>query len=126
MKKQQLKFSQHQEALDAAQLRFAEICKKHPTLRADLVLSRKSGQIKVDDKLSDFIQDELKRLANTMSQDIKILGDIQVELRFHTLNYELIWKLQSDELVDRVLTPQTRASIRIVLGTISHFVQEPS
>lgn len=90
------------------------------------MLSRKSGQIKVDDKLSDFIQDELKRLANTMSQDIKILGDIQVELRFHTLNYELIWKLQSDELVDRVLTPQTRASIRIVLGTISHFVQEPS
>jgi len=35
------------------------------------------------------------------------------------LEYDLIWKLQTDELVDRELTPQTKASIRIVLGTVS-------
>jgi hypothetical protein len=33
----------------------------------------------------------------------------------------LVWKLQADELVDRNLTPQTKASIRIVLGTLAHF-----
>ncbi|NLX23330.1 MAG: hypothetical protein GXY55_16890 [Phycisphaerae bacterium] len=35
------------------------------------------------------------------------------------MDYELIWKLQTDELVDRNLTPQTKASIRIVLGTVA-------
>jgi hypothetical protein len=44
---------------------------------------------------------------------------VQVEIRFDSLNYELIHVLQTDELVDRQLTPQTRASIRIVLGTLS-------
>jgi hypothetical protein len=35
--------------------------------------------------------------------------------------HELIRQLQSDEMVDRELTPQTRASIRIVLGSLSSF-----
>ncbi len=35
--------------------------------------------------------------------------------------FELIRQNQSDELVDRELTPQTRASIRIVLGSLSSF-----
>jgi len=42
----------------------------------------------------------------------------QVELRFGNLNHELIAKLQKDTLVDQNLTMQSRASIRIVLGTI--------
>ena len=58
---------------------------------------------------------EFKDLAN----DLEFDGRVQVELRFHDLDFELIWELQSDELVNRELTPQTRASIRIVLGTIS-------
>ena len=45
----------------------------------------------------------------------------QVELRFSELDYKLIWQLQTDELVDRQLTPQTRASIRIVLCKVEHF-----
>jgi len=48
-------------------------------------------------------------------------GGVRVELRFDNLDYELIARLQSDELVDRELTPQTRASIRIVLGTLVAF-----
>lgn len=46
----------------------------------------------------------------------------QVEIRFNDLNYDLIWKLQVDDLIDRDLTPQTKASIRIVLGTVSRFI----
>ena len=62
----------------------------------------------------------------------KVLGlevddEVQVELRFGNLNYDLIAKLQEDPLVDPKLTPQTRASIRIVLGTIrAIFDSKPS
>lgn len=62
----------------------------------------------------------LKKLQE-LSVTLKYVGKIQVEICFKELNYELIWKLQSDDLVNRDLTPQTKASIRIVLGTISHF-----
>ena len=58
---------------------------------------------------------ELKELAKALEFD----GRVQVELRFHDLDYDLISQLQSDDLVDRELTPQTRASINIVLGTLS-------
>lgn len=37
------------------------------------------------------------------------------------LDYALIAHLQADDLVDRELTPQTRASIRIVLGALAAF-----
>ena len=65
--------------------------------------------------------DELKKQLDRLGTRLRFVGHSQVELRFHELNYELIWKLQIDELVDRRLTPQTKASIRIVLGTLEHF-----
>ncbi len=46
---------------------------------------------------------------------------VQAELRFYNLDHPLISKLQADELIDRDLTPQTRASIQIVLVTLFHF-----
>lgn len=48
-------------------------------------------------------------------------GSIQVELRFLVLDYELVEKLQVDPLVDGARTPRSRASIRIVLGTLAEF-----
>lgn len=48
----------------------------------------------------------------------------QFELRFHHLDYDLISELQKEELINQTLTPQTKASIRIVLGSIKEFVQE--
>lgn len=53
--------------------------------------------------------------------ELKYDGGVRVELRFDNLDYALIARLQSDELVDRELTPQTAASIRIVLGTLAAF-----
>ena len=47
---------------------------------------------------------------------------VHVEIRFKNLNYDTIWNLQVDDLVDRDLTPQSKASIRIVLGTLSRFI----
>jgi hypothetical protein len=59
----------------------------------------------------------LDELAPQLKYDEKC----QVEIRFNRLNYALIWKLQADDLVDRKLTLQTKASIRIVLGTLAQF-----
>jgi hypothetical protein len=67
---------------------------------------------------------ERERLRQQLDQLIPQLnydGDCQIEIRFSALKYDLIWKLQADDLVDRNLTPQIKASIRIVLGTLAHF-----
>ena len=56
-----------------------------------------------------------------LTRALELNGLVQVEIRFQQLDYSLVWKLQTDELVDRQLTPQTKASIRIVVGTLSSF-----
>jgi len=56
---------------------------------------------------------------HAISSELIVDGNCRFELRFHHLDYDLVRKLQTDELVDRKLTPQTHASIRIVLGTVS-------
>ena len=61
------------------------------------------------------LSEKLDQLLSQLKYDEKC----QVELRFNDLNYDLVWKLQTDDLIDRNLTPQTKASIRIVLGTLT-------
>ena len=59
-----------------------------------------------------------------LARELKYDASVRVEIRFDHLDYALIARLQSDDLVDRELTPQTRASIRIVLGTLAAFARE--
>ena len=66
---------------------------------------------------TERLRQQLDQLAPQLKYDEKC----QVEIRFNRLNYDLIWKLQVDDLVCRNLTPQTKASIRIVLGTLAQF-----
>lgn len=47
--------------------------------------------------------------------------DALIELRFHDLDYTLLDQLRQDPLIDQTFTPKTRASIRIVLGTLWTF-----
>lgn len=61
-------------------------------------------------QLHDRIQDLLRTA--------EIIESSQIQLRFGELDYELIAKLQVDPLVDRILTPQTGASIKISLGSL--------
>lgn len=64
------------------------------------------------------MKEQMDQLAAQLTYDEKC----QVEIRFDDLDYDLVWKLQADDdLVDRRLTPQTKASIRIVLGTLARF-----
>jgi hypothetical protein len=65
--------------------------------------------------------ERLRQQLDQLAPQLKYYGECQVEIRFNRLNYELIWKLQVDDLVCRNLTPQTKASIRIVLGTLAQF-----
>ena len=49
------------------------------------------------------MKDQFANLADELGYD----GNCQVEVRFDAFEYELLWQLQSDELVDRALMPQT-------------------
>ncbi len=67
------------------------------------------------------VDKEVEKLSNTLAslvEHLEIKDDILVEIRFDRLFYDLIFELQKDLLVSQKHTPQTRASIRIVLGTI--------
>jgi len=66
---------------------------------------------------TERVREQLDRLASRLKYDEKC----QVEIRFNDLKFDLVWKLQVDDLVDRDLTPQTKASICIVLGTLAQF-----
>lgn len=61
--------------------------------------------------------DKLKLQITEALEDLEIRDDTFVEIRFNS-DLDLIFKLQTDELVSREHTPQTKASIRIVLGTL--------
>jgi hypothetical protein len=66
---------------------------------------------------TERVREQLDRLAFQLKYD----ENCQVEIRFNDLKFDLVWKLQVDDLVDRDLTPQTKASICIVLGTLAQF-----
>ena len=65
--------------------------------------------------------EKLKKQLEQIASRLKFDEKCQIEIRFHDLKYALVWKLQADDLVCRNLTPQTKASIRIVLGTLAQF-----
>jgi hypothetical protein len=69
------------------------------------------------------VAEKIKQLKNDLSQmidELVLRDNTFVEIRFDEkkVNLLLIYELQKDELVSRVHTPQTKASIRIVLGTL--------
>ena len=67
--------------------------------------------------------ERLRKRLDQLASQLKYDENCQVEIRFNHLGYELIWKLQADDLVDRNLTSRTKAFIRIVLGTLAHFAR---
>lgn len=61
---------------------------------------------------------QLHKRIHTLLDAAEIIETSQINLIFGELDYELISKLQVDPLVDRALTPQTGASIKICLGSL--------
>ena len=63
-----------------------------------------------------------KMIFQQYAEESTYLGEAQFELRFHHLDYDLIGQLQQDDSVNQQLKLQTKASIRIVLGTLGELV----
>jgi len=100
---------------------------------ADKTLIEKMEEIELAAKAFKDLENQkkeqlvaLKKQLDQIASRFKFDEKCQVEIRFHDLNYDLVWKLQVDDLVDRNLTPQTKASIRIVLGTLGQFKKSNS
>jgi hypothetical protein len=105
----------------------AQILKEFPAMVVDdsnktaaLDLQSSLELLEWKDKNSPEIQ-KLKKQLDQIASRFNFDEKCQVEIRFHDLKYVLVWKLQADDLVCRKLTPQTKASIRIVLGTLAQF-----
>jgi len=75
----------------------------------------------VPQKPTDDEKKQWSERFHELAETLEFDGKTHVEIRFDQLVYDLVWKLQADEMVDRRLTPQTKASIRIVLGTLAYF-----
>lgn len=93
----------------------AMIVNDHAKTTALQLRSRLESEIMIGSE-AERITAQLNQLAGHFHYD----GQCQIETRFHELNYDLIWRLQKDDLIDRRLTPQTKASIRIVLGSLEY------
>jgi hypothetical protein len=96
-----------------------------PGMVVDDDAKREALRLQTDKKrLETAAQNDIKRqrvdreLAERLKA-LRFLPEVQIEIRFEGLKYTLIHALREDPLVDRDLTPQTRASIRIVLGNLA-------
>jgi hypothetical protein len=75
--------------------------------------------------------DKASQLLNANVERMEFKEDTFIEIRFKTdrllrifkIDVELIFKMQKDPLVSQEYTPQTQASIRIVLGTLIELPQ---
>ena len=85
--------------------------------REALRLLAEKGRLETKGANQKAVQ-ELSGKLTARGRGLRINPEVQVEIRFHTLRYALVWALQSNPLIDQALTPQTKASIRIVLGTL--------
>lgn len=121
---------------------FKKIKEKHSTLSGYLVFSSPNGQCELTDDmekiLSEFpdmvhdsnVKNEAISLINKKAiteqmltkKELDIKEDTFIEIRFAQPNLDLIFEMQKDPLVSQKHTPQTQASIRIVLGTLGELL----
>lgn len=80
---------------------------------------RKNATADVKEKISEKIK-KLTGEVNPLLDSLELRDDTFVEIRFDAkkVNLSLIVELQKDELVSQEHTPQSKASVRIVLGTL--------
>ena len=77
-------------------------------------------------KIKKEIQEKIKKASlnlNANLNKIEFIGDTFIEIRFERPISDIVFKLKKDPLVSQVHTPQSQASIRIVLGTLEELHQ---
>lgn len=80
-------------------------------------LERRNSDPKFD--FIKILNDHIRSRIQILLASVEVIETTEIQLRFGELDYDLIERLRVDPLVDRACTPQTRASIKISLGTIS-------
>jgi hypothetical protein len=73
---------------------------------------------KIDEKDEKKSKPKLISEIQVLSCKLQLTEIAQIEVRTQILRYSLIRKLKKDPLIDRELTTQSDASIRIVMGTL--------
>ena len=106
----------------------AKILNSFPKMIADckqkdkgLQLLQKINDIEAENKKSSANAKSIEKLRQQLDEianNLEVHEDTFVEIRFKGIDYNMLTELQKDELVSQEHTPQTKASIRIVLGTI--------
>jgi ElaB/YqjD/DUF883 family membrane-anchored ribosome-binding protein len=71
-------------------------------------------------EMDDYVE-RLRQLAE--KPEVEVIEDTFVEIRFNALDYNIVDELRKDPTISLKHTPQTRASIRIVLGTLDELKQ---
>lgn len=98
----------------------------NPSKTAALVHLQKEPPLELQEKGNEKKLERWKDAADRKFREIacglRVLPDSLFEIRFGHLDYGEIRRMQKDERVDAVRTPQTGASIRIVLGSVVDFV----
>ena len=92
-----------------------------------LQLLQKINDIEAENKKSSGNPKSTEKLRQQLDEIVKNLEvneDTLIEIRFKGIDYNMITELQKDELVSQEYTPQTKASIRIVLGTIKNLQRQ--
>jgi hypothetical protein len=72
------------------------------------------------------IQEKIKKASLNLNANLNKMEfkeDTFIEIRFKRPILDLVFKLKKDPLVSQVHTPQSQASIRIVLGTLEELHQ---
>lgn len=85
---------------------------------------KKANVPHVKKKDTSQIIENAKRDLESILGLLEMKDDTFIEIRFYGSSLELIFELQKDPLVSQEYTPQTPASIRIVLGTVREFIDE--
>lgn len=78
-------------------------------------------------KTKTEIQKKIENSSNLLNanlQKIEFKEDTFIEIRFQRPILDLIFKMQKNPFVSQVHTPQTKASILIVLGTLIELTQQ--
>lgn len=123
--------------VQAIAIRWNELKKKYPQLYGKPMFSVKGEFASTKSSLSEIYKsnpfvfndqpifpDGIDSVITKLLKKTPLNPDCEIVIIFEELDYDLIAELQKDPLIDRQLTPQMRASIRIVLGTIKSFMEE--
>ncbi len=97
---------------------FKELMGKYGGMNGYLVFSSPRGQCEITSDLTKILK-EFPEMIAAESKNNELKDDTFIEVRFSRPNLDTIFAMQSDPLVSQKDTPQTRASVRIVLGTLS-------